>query len=283
MIRRIGNGYINATNIEIGENVTWGNDVAIDVRGSFRVGDNSHIGDRFTVTAEQVSIGSDFCYFPTDRTSMIVGGGGAKFPHAILKMGDRCVCHAGHINLARPVAIGDDVGLSYGVDIITHGFWANPLDGFPMKTQAVTIGNNVIVGWKSMIMPGVHISDDTVIGAGSVVTKSILRHNTVYAGVPARQISKITEPTNYSQNHMMDSIVHDWNSMLEQYYDVDNYHVTRDGNIVICDGLSLNLKTRECSGKHSEVTDAFRDFLRRYGIRIFHERGFSFNLPRSVS
>ena len=36
----------------------------------------------------------------------------------------------------------------------------------------------------------------------------------------------------------------------------------------------VNLETGECGGDENEVTDAFRDFLRRYGVRVYTERPF---------
>lgn len=49
------------------------------------------------------------------------------------------------------------------------------------------IGNNVIVGINSIILPGVKIGNHVVVGAGSVVTKDVPDH-TIVAGNPARII-----------------------------------------------------------------------------------------------
>ncbi|WP_050581981.1 DapH/DapD/GlmU-related protein [Pseudoalteromonas sp. TB64] len=51
----------------------------------------------------------------------------------------------------------------------------------------ITIGNNVFIGWGSIILPGVEIGNNCVIGAGSVVSKSIPA-DMVAAGNPARVI-----------------------------------------------------------------------------------------------
>ena len=56
----------------------------------------------------------------------------------------------------------------------------------------VTIGNNVWIGGNSVICPGVHIGDNCVIGAGSVVTKDIPDWS-IAAGNPCKVIRQITE------------------------------------------------------------------------------------------
>lgn len=57
---------------------------------------------------------------------------------------------------------------------------------------SITIGNNVFIGIKSTILPGVHIGDNVIVGAGSIVTKDCVS-DSVYAGVPAKRICSIDE------------------------------------------------------------------------------------------
>lgn len=59
-------------------------------------------------------------------------------------------------------------------------------------TAPIKIGNNVYIGTRSMILPGVTIGDNVIIAAGSVVTKDV-PENTVFGGVPARKIKTISE------------------------------------------------------------------------------------------
>ncbi|WP_100642213.1 acyltransferase [Alteromonas facilis] len=47
------------------------------------------------------------------------------------------------------------------------------------------VGNNVFIGAKSIILPGVVIVDNVVVAAGSIVNKSILESNVIVAGNPA--------------------------------------------------------------------------------------------------
>lgn len=54
----------------------------------------------------------------------------------------------------------------------------------------ITIGDAVWIGYGSLIMGGVTIEDGAIIAAGSVVNKSVPK-NTIYGGVPAKEIRKI--------------------------------------------------------------------------------------------
>ncbi|MBB4037006.1 acetyltransferase-like isoleucine patch superfamily enzyme [Dysgonomonas hofstadii] len=84
------------------------------------------------------------------------------------------------------VTIGDNAFIAPNVGIYTAG---HPLDA-EQRNQGleyaypVTIGNNVWIGAGVSILPGVTIGDNTVIAAGSVVTKDIPSH-CVAAGNPA--------------------------------------------------------------------------------------------------
>jgi maltose O-acetyltransferase len=58
------------------------------------------------------------------------------------------------------------------------------------RVEPVTIGNNVWLGSRVLVLRGVTIGDNSVVGAGSVVTKSIPA-NAVAAGVPAKVLRRI--------------------------------------------------------------------------------------------
>ena len=117
------------------------------------------------------------------------------------KIGERTVVYEPtktFIDITRPwmVSIGDDVKLTRGVTILTHGYDWSVLAGIHDVVMGsageVVIGNNVFVGMNTMILKGVHIGDNVVIGANSLVNKDI-PSNCVAAGNPARVIMTIDD------------------------------------------------------------------------------------------
>lgn len=88
--------------------------------------------------------------------------------------------------------------ISSNVTLITHdgGMWAinQRFSEYRdiVKFGSIDVGEGAFIGAKSTIMPGVRIGAFSVVGAGSVVTKSI-PPETVWAGVPAKQICTLKE------------------------------------------------------------------------------------------
>lgn len=64
----------------------------------------------------------------------------------------------------------------------------------PMVRKTIKLGKNVWLGEKVMVLPGIEIGDNCIIGAGSVVTKSI-ENNCMAVGNPARVIKKFNFET----------------------------------------------------------------------------------------
>ena len=95
------------------------------------------------------------------------------------------------IDITRPwlISIGDDVKITRGVTILTHGYDWSVLQGaygeILGSSGEVSIGNNVFIGMNSTILKGSHIGNNVIIGANSLVNKDI-PDNVVAAGVPAK-------------------------------------------------------------------------------------------------
>jgi len=117
-------------------------------------------------------------------------------PEAKITIGSRVGISGGSICAAKLVAIGEDTMLGANVTIADTDF--HSLDarerasnnGGEGAVAEVTIGKRVFVGTNVTILKGVTIGDDTVIGAGSVVTKSIPA-NVIAAGNPCHPIRNL--------------------------------------------------------------------------------------------
>ncbi len=94
------------------------------------------------------------------------------------------------------IRIGDDVGIASGVIILSHDASMKKYLGYT-RVGKIDIGDKVVVGAGSVILPGVTIGDNSIIGAGSVVAKDI-PPDVVAAGNPAKVICSLDE---YIERH----------------------------------------------------------------------------------
>ena len=116
-----------------------------------------------------------------------------------VRMGDNVVIYgmASRMFGSEPwmVTLGNNVYLTAGIMFVTH-------DGGTLIlrkevpdlewTAPIVVGNDVYIGVRTIILPGVTIGNRCIIGAGAVVAKSI-PDNSVAVGVPARVIKSTDE------------------------------------------------------------------------------------------
>ncbi len=95
-----------------------------------------------------------------------------------------------YINAQNGISIGDYTNLGPNVGIISanHDFVNNSL---ATDAPPVEIGRYCWMGMGAIILPGVRLGDFTIVGAGSVVTKSFPEGYCVVAGNPARVIKEL--------------------------------------------------------------------------------------------
>ena len=91
-----------------------------------------------------------------------------------------------------PIRIGAACQLATRVQLLTA---THPLDPGPRRrgwesAEPITLGDNVWLGGGAIVCPGVSIGEDTVVGAGAVVTRD-LPAGVLAAGVPARVLREI--------------------------------------------------------------------------------------------
>lgn len=95
------------------------------------------------------------------------------------------------------IEIGDETTFSNNVRFVNHDGGQNALHFFEKYKDVRTfgrikIGKQCLIGADTILMPGIEIQDNCILGAGSILTTS-MPAGTVYAGVPAKFICTIEE------------------------------------------------------------------------------------------
>jgi maltose O-acetyltransferase len=98
--------------------------------------------------------------------------------------------------LSPGVTIGDNVLMGEDVLFLTrnHAFAAAKVlirDQGYLQTEEILVGDDVWIGTRSILLPGVHVGAGAIIGAGSVVTKSVEPY-AIVAGNPAAVVGHRT-------------------------------------------------------------------------------------------
>lgn len=118
----------------------------------------------------------DHCYFGTG-TRLSVGDRSQMGSHARLN---------GQITIGKDVVMGPDVVMM----ATSHGFSSLeiPINRQPSEPEnPIVIGDDCWIGTRVIILPGVHLGNQCIVGAGAVVTHSF-PDRCIVGGVPARII-----------------------------------------------------------------------------------------------
>lgn len=233
--------------------------------GSVIIGDkveiqnNTKIGFFTVIRAKKIKIGrfvkiGSLTFIDTERIEIDddarineqVVIGGLKFPDSFLKLGKRTIImELSFINPTKPIIIGDDTGIGGHCLLFTHGSWLSQLEGYPVTFAPITLGKNVWLPWRVFILPGVNVGDNVVIGANSLITKS-LPSNCLAAGSPAKIISD-DYPKSISSEKRHDILFNIFSDFMEfiKYYQFD---VIKKN---IENGLHINIEKNK--KKHSII------------------------------
>lgn len=255
---------IGKGDIIIGENVTFGDDVRINVTEQLIIRDRCIIGDYFEISGRDIEIDKEFW----SGKHCTIGGGSSMDKLSKLRIG-----YWGHlgdfsfINTARPVTIGNEVGLGQDTRIYTHGAYQSFLKGFPVSFGQVTIGDRV---WcpKAMIMPNVTIGHDTVVGAGAIVTRD-LPAGCLAVGIPAKVIKEKCYPKKHTKPEIEALL-----KTFVQHFKSDilgkprNRHIKQIGNRIFVNGTLFDVGDLRIDGQVTELTEKFKNEFRRYGVRF---------------
>ena len=104
------------------------------------------------------------------------------------KIGNNCSFVGRNISFSSEpylITLGDNVRVSFDVAFVTHDGGTHILrKEIPNASLygTITVGNNVFIGARAIIMPNVKIGNNCIIGAGSIVTKDV-EDGTIVAGI----------------------------------------------------------------------------------------------------
>ena len=261
------NVIIKAGNINIGDAVQFGKNIQVKVKGDFTIDSYSKIGDNSNILGNNIIIGKHFY----NSSNLRIGGGGHLHPNANFKIGDRCTLHNNFINVCEKVELGNDVGLSHNVSIITHGYWLSVLEGYPADFSSVKLCNGVIAGYRSIILMGVTVGNNAVLGAHSVVTNNLKGH-CIYGGNPAKLIKKITPLDNESKLLKIEHILNEYKK-ISKYHGIDPF-IEFNYPIITVNECFFDVEKLTFAGLENEQTDDFRDYVRKWGLRYYSTRPF---------
>lgn len=108
-----------------------------------------------------------------------------------IKIGARVFINAGVMLVdTGGITIEDDVLIGPGAYLISVNHKLAPKQRKELDLAPIVIKKNAWLGARSIILPGVTVGENAVVGAGAVVTKDV-QANTVVAGTPARIIKKL--------------------------------------------------------------------------------------------
>jgi len=110
-------------------------------------------------------------------------------PHAVIEIGDRTSINYGtSISAHMFVHIGADCRIGPYTNIVDNNFHDILDRSATPPSRPVIIGNNVWIAGRAVIIPGVTIGDDAVVGVGAIVTENVPPRSVVM-GNPARLVA----------------------------------------------------------------------------------------------
>ncbi|MNZ46530.1 Galactoside O-acetyltransferase [compost metagenome] len=120
--------------------------------------------------------------------------------HAKLWVGDNVFFNYGlDIGCTKSIRIGSNTIIGPMVNMIDTNF--HPVDSEDRsQSKDITISDNVWIGRGAVILPGVTIGENSVIAAGSIVTRDI-PPNVLAGGTPAKVIRELNVPSDWIRRY----------------------------------------------------------------------------------
>jgi acetyltransferase-like isoleucine patch superfamily enzyme len=299
---------IRGGRIEIKRDSRIGNMSTIKVKSRLVLGEHGIMNEQCEIAGVDIEIGRELWMLPTAK----IGGGSAFEVHSRLRAGHWL--HLGMrtlVNTARPVVLGNEVGLGTGTSLYTHGAYPSALDGKPAAFGPISIGDR---SWLpgAIVNPSVDIGPDCVVGVGSVVNRD-LPAGCLAAGIPAKVIKEnayVHPLAGAARQTFIRDLVRDFGEICTDRHRVEfseassgprarvdniwiGYLATFEGAIPTLDGASaavvltdealepisaapcpttvIDLTAKHLDGPATELTERLLNQMRRYGVRFYYE------------
>jgi len=285
--------FLKINNAKIGKNTYVSFSSRIVARNKIVIGNDCVIKSRVKMKADNITIGhnciiSEECYITGDDSFFL--GNNSYIGKKV------------RIDISKSVLIGEDVGVGEKSAIWTHGYFPPADEGYPITYAPVSIGNGTWVSTNIIILPGIKIGKNVIIGAGSVVTKNV-DDSSLIAGNPAKFLKKSTELKN-AKNFIQimneifinypNYILLDKNESMLKYKTGQKFLYILDGKKMHPDTLKIfpkktlivfknldnfsgfktkdyywfDLSSREMTSFQSKEVNALVNLLRIHGIRL---------------
>lgn len=171
------------------------------------------------------------------------------------------------VDVTRPslVTIGNNVDFNMNFQLLTHDYatsvFIRKYSDFINSSGRVTIGNNVVFGTNVTVLKGVEIGDNCIIGAGSIVSKSIPA-NSVAVGQPARVVCTIDEFYARRRQECVEEAFEYANSIAERYGREPRYEEFYEEFVLFVDKDNIHKYPKLPIA--SQLGDAYEDWLSRH-------------------
>lgn len=166
----------------------FGKNCCLEISGDVKIGKQVYIGDQVSLIVEKGaalhiadhSFIGESCYIKCFGGKVLIGK-------------DVSINSKSYINGCGGISIGDNTRIgTQSILIASNHKFGEPdlLVKDAITKQGVSLGQNIWLGARVTVLDGVTIADDSVIGACSLVSKS-LSESGLYVGIPAKKIKSV--------------------------------------------------------------------------------------------
>jgi len=164
--------------LDLGECISFYQKTLFTGRGSIKIGSNTSFG--FRLGGKYLH---GYCEIQARfKESLIIIGQNVASNNGLL------IVSAERIEIGNDCLIGKDVQM---IDCDGHGLAPSERRNSIGKVKPIVIGRNVWIGNNVIILKGTEIGDNSVIGAGAVITGGKFPSNVVIAGNPAKVVKSV--------------------------------------------------------------------------------------------